>query len=248
MPGVLMNRMRVRVRVRPLGAGCALAASVMLSSGCATTMNGPTQRVSVASDPPGARVFLGGEALGVTPTVVTLDRRDPDPGLRLEKDCYRTTVLRVPRGTSRWVAGNLLFAGAPVNEYTWGPWLTAMAVYTTIGALVDRRRGGAFTFPNLVRATLERLPGVPDAGSPAGDLEPRAACAPGSAAGSGYRGIVPGKTKDDAASPATGVVRRPAAGGLPGDVRVADLHRAGDESRRIVAQALDTVVDHLPTR
>ena len=246
MPGLLMNWMRVRGG--PLRAVCALAAAVVLSSGCATTMNGSTQRVSVASDPPGARVFLGGEALGVTPTVVTLDRRDPDPGLRLEKDCYRTTVLRVPRRTSQWVAGNLLFAGAPVNEYTWGQWLTAMGLYSTVGALVDRRRGGAFVFPNLVRATLERSPGVPEAAPPGGDPEPRAACAPGPAARSGDRGIAPGKTNDNGASPPTGVVRRPIAGALRGNVRVADLHRAGCESRRIVAQALDAVADHRPTR
>jgi len=210
-------------------------------------MNGTTQRVSVTSDPPGARVFLGGEALGVTPTVVTLDRRDPDPGLRLEKDCYRTTVLRVPRRTSQWVAGNLLFAGAPVNDYTWGPWLTAMAVYTTVGALTDRRRGGAFKFPNLMRATLERLPAALEAAPRVGDAEPRAACAPDPAANSGDRGIATGKT-NDTVSPATGVVRRPVARGLRRDARVADLHRAGGESRRIVAQALDAVADHRPTR
>ena len=245
MPGLLMNRMRVRGG--PPRAVCALAAAIVLSSGCATTMNGSTQRVSVASDPPGARVFLGGEALGVTPTVVTLDRRDPDPGLRLEKDCYRTTVLRVPRRTSQWVAGNLLFAGAPVNEYTWGQWLMAMATYTTIGALVDRRRGGAFRFPNLVRATLERLPAAPEAAPPGGDLEPRAACAPGPGASSGAPGNAPGNTNDNAAS-VTGVTRRPVAGGLRGDARVADLHRAGVEPRRIVAQALDAVADHRPTR
>lgn len=240
MPGLLMNRMRVRGG--PLGAVCVLAAGAVLSSGCATTMNGSTQRVSVASDPPGARVFLGGEALGVTPTVVTLDRRDPDPGLRLEKDCYRTTVLRVPRRTSQWVAGNLLFAGAPVNEYTWGQWLTAMAVYTTVGALVDRRRGGAFRFPNLVRATLERLPGAPEAAPTGADIEPRAACTPGRAAESADRWVAPGKTNDNEASPATGVIRRPVA------ERLWDLHRARGESRRIVAQALDAVADHRPTR
>lgn len=246
MPGLPMNRMRVRGW--PPQAVCALAAATVLSSGCATTMNGSTQRVSVASDPPGARIFLGGEALGMTPTVVTLDRRDPDPGLRLEKDCYRTTVLRVPRRTSRWVAGNLLFAGAPVNEYTWGQWLTAMAVYTTVGALADRRRGGAFKFPNLVRATLERLPAAPEAALRGGDLEPRAACAPGRAANSSERRIAPLKSNDNGASSATGVVRRPVARGPRGNVRVADLHRAGGESRRIVAQALDAVVDHRQTR
>ena len=199
MPGLLLNRIRARGSTRR--NLCALAAAVVLSTGCATTMNGPTQRVAVASDPPGARVFLGGESLGVTPTVVTLDRRDPDPGLRFEKDCYRTTVLRVARRTSKWAAGNLLFAGAPVNEYGWGAWLTAMAAYTTVGALVDRRRGGAFTFPNLVRATLERLPSASGAADPAatdreatgfgGGVEPNGGCAPGAPAGPGDQGNTP---------------------------------------------------------
>ena len=188
MPGLKPNRVRTCGSTQR--ALCALLAVVVLSTGCATTMNSSTQRVAVASDPPGARVFLGGESLGVTPTVVTLDRRDPDPGLRFEKDCYRTTVLRVRRRTSKWVVGNLLFAGAPVNEYTWGPWLTAMAVYTTVGALVDRRRGGAFKFPNLVRATLERLADGPEA-TERGGVEPDGGCAPDAPAGQGDQGKTP---------------------------------------------------------
>lgn len=185
MLGLLLNR--TSARGSTLGALCALVAAVAPSAGCATMIHGPTQRVAVASDPPGARVFLGREPLGVTPTVVTLDRRDPDPGLRLEKDCYRTAVLRVPRRTSERVATNLLLAGAPVNDYGVKAWLSAMALYSAVGVLVDRRRGGAFTFPKLVRATLERLPGAPE-GAPGGDLEPRAACEPGPPAGSGDRG------------------------------------------------------------
>ena len=185
MPGLLLNR--TSPRGSTLGVLCALVASVAPSVGCATMIHGPTQRVAVASDPPGARVFLGRESLGVTPTVVTLDRRDPDPGLRFEKDCYRTTVLRVPRRTSQRVATNLLIAGAPVNDYGVRAWLGAMAIYSTVGMLVDRRRGGAFTFPKLVRATLERLHGAPEE-APGGDLEPHAACESGPPAGTGDRG------------------------------------------------------------
>ena len=180
---------------------CAIAAVIVLSTGCATTMNGSTQRVAVASDPPGARVFLGGESVGVTPTFVTLDRRDRYPALRFEKDCYQEELLEVPRRTSRWVVGNTLFAGVPVNEYTVGPWLTAMAVYTTVGALVDWRRGGAFVFPDLVRATLEPRWDPSEANDlgarnreatgPGVVVGPGGDCAPGARAGSVDQGNTP---------------------------------------------------------
>ena len=169
-------------------ATCAFAAAAVLSSGCATTINGSTQLVAVASDPPGARVFIGDRAVGVTPTRLELNRGARDLALRFEKDCYRDVVLPVPRRTSQWVAGNALFAGIPINEYTWGPWLAAMAFYTTVGALMDWRSGGAFTFPDLVRATLERLPVAPGAAdhavSRSGEgVEPAGGCAPAAAAG-----------------------------------------------------------------
>ena len=188
MPGLPLSPILARRTHRVVGA---VTAAMVISTGCATTMNGRTQRVAVASDPPGAQIFVNGQPAGVTPTYVELDRRDPEPALRFEKDCYQEIRLWVPRRTSKWVGLNTLVAGAPVNEYTVGPWLTAMAVYTVVGALVDRRQGGAFTFPNLVRATLDRLPGEFGATDTGGGVEPDGGCAPGAPAESGNQGNTP---------------------------------------------------------
>ena len=189
MTDLLPNR--IRAHSRTYGAAYALAAAVMLSTGCASTINGRTQRVAVASDPPGAHVFIGDQPVGVTPTYLEFNRRDGDLALRFEKDCYRETRLWVPRRTSKWAAGNLLFAGAPVNDYGVGAWLTAMAVYMTVGVLVDRRRGGAFTFPNLVRATLAPMLDEPGATDPGGGVAPPGGCAPGASAERGDQGKTP---------------------------------------------------------
>ena len=181
---------RIRARGRTHRAVCAVTAAVMLTGGCATMINGSTQRVAVASDPPGAQVFLGDQPVGVTPTYLEVNRRDRDLALRFEKDCYQETVLPVPRRTSRWVVGNLLPAGVPVNEYTLGPWLGAMAFWAAVGGFIDWRSGGAFTFPDLVRATLAPMSDVVGGTDP-GDREPRGGCPPDPPTRPGDQGNTP---------------------------------------------------------
>lgn len=192
---------RMPVRRQGLGAACALVAALALSTGCATFMNGSTQRVAVASEPPGARVFVGDEPAGVTPTFVELERDEGDLVLRFEKDCHRHTVLEVPRRTSTWVYGNLVPLGVPFNEVTWVAWFGANLFWGGIRALVDRGSGSAWAFPSLVRATLERLPVVPGATDSGGTdyevpgsgdgVEPAGGCVPGAAAGAADHGNTP---------------------------------------------------------
>ena len=180
MTDLLLNR--IGARGRTIRGVCALAAAAVLSSGCATTINGSTQLVAVASDPPGARVFIDEQAVGVTPVRLELNRGARDLALRFEKDCYRDVVLPVPRRSSKWVLGNSLLAGVPFNELTLGPWLRMVAFVTAVGGFQDWRSGGAFTFPDLVRASLHRLPDAASAEeSGGGDV----ACARGATAGAG---------------------------------------------------------------
>ena len=199
MPSRLLNWSPGRWRA--LRAACAPAVAVVLSAGCATFMNGPTQRVAVASDPPGARVFVGDEPAGVTPTFVELERDEGDLALRFQKDCYRDTVRQVSRRTSAWVYGNLVPLGIPFNEVTWGSWLVGNLLWGGIRALVDRGTGNAFAFPSLVRVTLEGLPHASEATDPGAanrevtgaveGVEADRGCAPGAPAGQVDQGNTP---------------------------------------------------------
>lgn len=144
-------------------AMCALLAACVLLNGCATAMNGPLQRVAVASDPPGARVYMNGAPVGVTPAFVDVPRRDPDLELRLEKDGFEPAKLALEREFSGWSWGNVLFAGVPINDYGIGQWVGAMALYGGLGWLRDSRSGGAYKRPSLVRATLDPVRPANDA-------------------------------------------------------------------------------------
>ena len=76
-----------------------------------------------------------------------------------------------------------------------------MAFYAVVGGLEDRRSGGAFAFPDLVRATLERRPGPSEATDfQATDREVKGVrkgveadggCAPDAPAGRGDQGNTP---------------------------------------------------------
>ena len=136
---------------------CVLLVACLASSGCATVINGSTQRVTVASDPPGAQLYVNDAPAGVTPAFVDVPRRDPDLELRLEKDGYEPAVLPLERSRSGWIAGNVLLAGVPFNDYGVGEWVGAMAVYGILGWLQDVRSGGAYKRPSLVRTRLTRF-------------------------------------------------------------------------------------------
>ena len=162
MDSNLPSNSRASLAARPssLGVACVLLAACAVSSGCATAINGRTQRVAVASSPPGAQVYLHDVPVGVTPTFVDVSRRDPDLQLRLEKEGYESTVFPLERSRSGWSWGNVLFAGVPFNDYGVGQWVSAMAVYGVLGSLSDALRGGAYKRPDLVRATLDPIPPV----------------------------------------------------------------------------------------
>ena len=170
---LLPNALPIALRA-PRGATCALIAVCVLSSACATAINGTTQRVAVASDPPGAQVYVNDAPVGVTPAFVDVPRRDRDLELRLDKDGYEPARLALEREFSGWSWGNVLFAGVPINDYGVGQWVVAMAFYGALGWLEDARSGGAYKRADLVRATLDsirstlpaRVTRAPGAGDP----------------------------------------------------------------------------------
>ena len=86
------------------GGLATMAVLLALSSGCATILRPfPTQRVRVESHPPGARVFIDGEDVGVTPMVAALSRRRAEYGLRFEKAGCLPEDYSLRRSMSSWV-------------------------------------------------------------------------------------------------------------------------------------------------
>ena len=125
----------------------ALMAGLVTSVGCASMHHGRTQHVVVTSEPPGARIFANDEPVGSTPDFVTVNRSGTV--LRLEKNGFRTTEIRMPRAPSAWLAGSTLLA---VPFFVAGSyWLAGAAL--TLG--VDLGTGGAWKFPERIETALE---------------------------------------------------------------------------------------------
>ena len=107
---------------------------VLLATSCATIINGPTETVSVSSNPPGATV-TDGKTSKVTPTQFVLDR-DHDYILTISKPGFETEHVKIEHVISGWVAGNLLsfgILGAGVDATSGAMWrLTPDTIVVTL--------------------------------------------------------------------------------------------------------------------
>lgn len=120
-------------RKRLLLVGLWLVAPLVAA--CATIMQGTSQEVSVASTPTGARVLVDGNAVGTTPYVANLRRKDKHV-IRVELEGYQPYEIALSRATSGWVWGNLVFGGIP-------------------GLAIDAISGGLYKLkPEEINATL----------------------------------------------------------------------------------------------
>jgi len=122
-------------------------AALVLSTGCATIMQGSHQNVGIASTPTGATIMVDNQQMGVTPATVRLTRKD-NHVVRLQLAGYQPYEIPLARKTSGWVWGNLVFGGIPglaVDAITGGLYkLTPEDVNATLAAgqtsmSVDRR-------------------------------------------------------------------------------------------------------------
>ena len=81
-------------------------------TGCATIMNdGGANHVPVATNPPGAAVFVDGAFAGTTPTVVALDRTRSVAQISIAAPGYVPVIVQRERGIDEWFWGNLLTFG-----------------------------------------------------------------------------------------------------------------------------------------
>lgn len=79
-------------------------------SGCATIINGTSQKIQATSNPPGATVKVDGADSYVTPVKLRLERRR-DHVLTFTKDGYENQTVRMMHVISEAVVGNTLLGG-----------------------------------------------------------------------------------------------------------------------------------------
>lgn len=119
----------------------AVALVAVASSGCATLVNGTSQRIAVSSDPAGAAVVVRCANLErrhgePTPTEVRLSRRATACALDVSKAGYRPVTVELVKKVSALAIGNVVTCGC--------------------GLMVDALTGGMFAFvPGSVEVTLQ---------------------------------------------------------------------------------------------
>ena len=143
----------MRGQTRTAGA-LAMAVLLAASSGCATVLRGSsTSLVRIHSDPPGARVMVDGEEVGVTPVVAPLSRRRSAYRLRLEKDGCFPAEHELRRSTSPWAivtAMHAVTSGLGAGQEGFHGFLLGPAIVFS----VDAFSGAMFELPRTVQVAL----------------------------------------------------------------------------------------------
>ncbi len=122
----------------------ALVATLLISSlsGCATIVNGTSQKIRVTSDPSGAVLVVDGRDSYTTPVKLRLERRR-DHLLEFSKEGYEGQKIKLMHVISEVVVGNTLLGGP-------------------VGWVFDIFAGSQYKLvPNPVHAELKKNP-VPE--------------------------------------------------------------------------------------
>ena len=92
-------------------AGLGLGLLIFAVSGCATIMAGGPDHIPVATNPPGATVFVDNVPVGQTPMMVTLDRARNTGMIRIEAPGFMPVTLVRNKSINGWFWANLCIGG-----------------------------------------------------------------------------------------------------------------------------------------
>jgi hypothetical protein len=85
---------------------------ILISTGCASLIDGRRESVSFSSDPPGAQIIINGKPMGVTPTSIVLERSEyGSANVVFKKDGYEDQRATIVTSVNNWFWGNILFGG-----------------------------------------------------------------------------------------------------------------------------------------
>lgn len=85
----------------------AMAIAGVLTSGCATLMAPGPDLVPIATNPAGAQVFLNGQFVGNTPTLVPLARSQP-AHIQIQLPGFQPVVMHREKRFNAWFIGSIL--------------------------------------------------------------------------------------------------------------------------------------------
>ncbi len=115
-----------------------LAGIILELAGCATSINSDRQSVTIFTDPPEATVVIDDYLHVIAPGTVSLNRKSDHVAI-VEKDGYEPATVKIERGMSWWVMGNVVCLVFIVNCIQ-----------------KDRRDGGYYAFDDEIRVTLAK--------------------------------------------------------------------------------------------
>lgn len=105
--GQRYNVVAILRSIAVLTAGIVMAVSIC---GCATIINGTSQKVPVSSEPEGATVIVDNKESYVTPARIRMERRR-DHSLVISKAGYESQTVNMTHVLSEVVVGNTLLGG-----------------------------------------------------------------------------------------------------------------------------------------
>ena len=103
--------MNFSARLLPLLlAALTLPASQVVFPGCATIIDGPTQKVNVKTEPVGAQVFVNGRLVGQTPVTAVVSRWGMHR-VRIELAGYKPLDLPLEKKFNDYAGDNIFIGG-----------------------------------------------------------------------------------------------------------------------------------------
>lgn len=92
----------------------ALMSTAFMATGCATIFKGSYEKVTVASDQGGAKIYIDGQYYGVTPTEVKLESSRTHT-IEFKKEGYQTRAVVITRSIGAgWLILDILGGLVPV--------------------------------------------------------------------------------------------------------------------------------------
>jgi len=99
----------------------ALLLLAITLAGCATVFASGPDQIPVMTNPPGAYVYVNGQVVGQTPTMVALERSAPAQ-IQIYLPGFQPVVMAKYKSLNGWFIANILFFPLAIVDLVTGDW------------------------------------------------------------------------------------------------------------------------------